>query len=770
MIFSLVAMTGLEKCCITSAYLQWLCHSGERPVARGPLVCSRKMHVQPPKTNHYTISYRSFKDFNEAKFIEDLQSVPWDTIKLFDDTDDILEAWLDLFLQVVDNHVPIKQHRVKHKTQPQWLSPEILDAIKCRDRHKSLGNDHDYKAWRNKVTKLIQNAKKAQYQTFIEKNKENPSSIYKIFQEVGAGKGPHKQSTIDSLNSGHTRIEDSLEMANEFNDFFVNIASKLKEPVGKINHDKLKEFCQSKLPSDTKFKIPQVLKENVLKFFSKMDINKATGTDMIGPRLLKLAAPYIADEVTFICNHSISNSVFPTKWKEAKVTPLHKSGPHEDVNNYRLISILPILSKVLEKHVHDSLSEFLQEFSLLHKTQSGFRTQHSCETALINMTDSWLNAMDKGKIIGVVLVDFKKAFDLVDHRILLNKLDIYGIKDETLMWFSTYLSNRRQQVSVNNTMSDFKQISYGVPQGSILGPLLFLLFINDLPLYTDNVSTDLYADDTTLYDIQDSMEQIGENLQRAINNLHTWCQNNGMILNSSKTKVMLVTSNQKRQRLHNDNLILNYNNETLSMITNDKILGVYVDNNLTWSEHIKHLSRKIASGIWLLSKIKKFLSQAHRVQFYKSYIQPHIDFCNIVWGSSSESNKLKIFKLQKRACRIILDYNVDDINEAMKTLKIMSVYDRLYLRKAKFMFKIYNNLTPQYITDHFTLRNNVLDTNVSLRSSTTGCFVPPKPRTEYFKHSLRYSGCLVWNSLPTHVKNAETLDTFHNRCIKWFLN
>ena len=539
-----------------------------------PIFCSRKMHVQPPKTNHYTISYRSFKDFNEAKFLEDLQSVPWDTIKLFDDTDDILEAWLDLFLQVVDNHVPIKQHRVKHKTQPQWLSPKILDAIKCRDRHKSLGNDHDYKAWRNKVTKLIQNAKKAQYQTFIEKNKENPSSIYKIFPEVGAGKGPHKQSTIDSMNSGHTRIEDSLEMANEFNDFFVNIASKLKEPVGKTNHDKLKEFCQSKLPSDTKFKIPQVLKENVLKFFSKMDINKATGTDMIGPRLLKLAAPYIADEVTFICNHSISNSVFPTKWKEAKVTPLHKSGPHEDVNNYRPISILPILSKVLEKHVHDSLSEFLQEFSLLHKTQLGFRTQHSCETALINMIDSWLNAMDKGKIIGVVLVDFKKAFDLVDHRILLNKLDIYGIKDETLMWFSTYLSNRRQQVSVNNTMSDFKQISYGVPQGSILGPLLFLLFINDLPLYTDNVSTDLYADDTTLYDIQDSVEQIGENLQRAINNLHTWCQNNGMILNSSKTKVMLVTSNQKRQRLHNDNLILNYNNETLSMITNDKILGV----------------------------------------------------------------------------------------------------------------------------------------------------------------------------------------------------
>ena len=181
------------------------------------------------------------------------------------------------------------------------------------------------------------------------------------------------------------------------------------------------------------------------------------------------------------------------------------------------------------------------------------------------------------------------------------------------MWFNTYLTNRKQQVSVNNTKSDFKQISYGVPQCSILGPLLFLLFINDLPLYTDNVSTDLYADDTTLYDIQDSVEQIESNLQTAINNLHIWCRNIGMILNSAKTKVMLVTTNQKRQRLNNDNLDLNFNNEPLTMITNEKILGVYVDNNLTWSEHIKRLTRKIASSIWLLSKIKKFLNQTHGV-------------------------------------------------------------------------------------------------------------------------------------------------------------
>ena len=562
------------------------------------------MHVQPPKSNHYTISYRSLKKFDKAKFIEDLQSVPWNTIKLFDRTDDIVEAWLDLFLQIVDSHVPVKQHKVKHKTQPQWMSPEILDAMKCRDRHKSVGNDTEYKIWRNKVIKLINNSKKAQYQTFIDNNKGNPGSIYKIFQEVGAGKGLHRQSTVKSVKVGDTHIEDSTEMANEFSNFFVNIASKLKEPVINTHHDKLREFCRAKLPAGTKFVIPSIQKEKVSKFLSNIDINKATGTDMIGPRLLKLAAPLITEEITFICNHSITNSVFPSKWKEAKVAPLYKNGPHEEVNDYRPISIFPVLSKVLEKYVHESLSMFLHQHELLHKTQSGFRAQHSCETALVNLIDLWLNAIDNSKMVGVVLVDFKKAFDLVDHQILTNKLEIYGIEDEALMWFNTYLTNRKQQVAINNSKSDFQRISCGVPQGSILGPLLFLLFINDLPLYTSHVFTDLYADDTTLYDVQDSMEQIENNLQSALNNLHIWCRGNGMILNSTKTKVMLVTTNQKRQRLVNDNLDLKFDNETLDTVSNDKILGVFVDNNLTWSDHIKHLTKKIASSIWLLSKLR----------------------------------------------------------------------------------------------------------------------------------------------------------------------
>ena len=279
----------------------------------------------------------------------------------------------------------------------------------------------------------------------------------------------------------------------------------------------------------------------------------------------------------------------------------------------------------------------------------------------------------------------------------------------------------------------------------------------------------MYADDTTLYDVQTSQDTIEKNLQIALNELHKWCKNNGMVLNSTKTKVMLITTNQKRHGLDRDGLNLDFNMEPLQVITNDKILGVFVDNNLTWNEHIKHISKKIASNIWLLSKMKIYLSQEHRIQFYKSYIQPHIDFCNIIWGSTTESNKQKIVRMQKRAVRVILDYNVENSHEAMKSLNIQSIYDRLFLRKAKFMFKVYHNLTPTYIGENYNLRSN-LNISVNLRSASTRCFVPPKPRTECFKQSMRYSGCLIWNSLPEVVKNAQTQETFHKRCLNWLLN
>lgn len=730
-----------------------------------PIFFTRKLNFSQTKSSHHTISYRSFKGFNETEFTYDLKNAPWNVIKVFENTDDILDTWTSMYLEIVDKHLPLRKHRVRHKQQPKWLTPDIIDAMKTRDQYRSLNNEVQYKIWRNKVLKLIKKSKKEQYRALIEENNNKPGSVWKIFKELGATKR-NSQNNINSIIIDGQEISDSDNIATVFNKFFVSVAASLQEPVINPDFDRLKSFCNSKISNDTTFTIPPVTFSMVEQLLRTLDTNKATGSDNLGPRLLKISAPYIAESITYIYNESITSSVFPQKWKEAKVTPLFKNGVKDDVNNYRPISVLPVLSKILEKHVHDALMGYLNANSLLHATQSGFRPNHSCETALVGMIDKWLNANDKGSQTGVVMIDFKKAFDLVDHSLLIKKLQHFKFSGNTLNWFSSYLLDRKQKVSVNTALSQHETILNGVPQGSILGPLLFLLFINDLPLYTGNVFTDLYADDTTLYCTGNSLAFIQHKLQVALDNLEKWCKSNGMVINISKTKIMLITTKQKRAHLDNDLLHLTYNSAVLSNTSCDKILGVHIDNNLTWSTHIENISKKITSNIWLLSRIKDYLTEKHRVQFYKSYIQPHIDYCNIIWGSTHQSNLDRLYKLQKRACRIIKNYSEQNICQSMKELKIQNVYERVFLRKAKFMYKVANSITPSYINDMFQPRADVEDVPF-LRSVASTNFIPPRPNRELFKQSMTYSGTLIWNSIPVAVKNSGTIDSFHRSCIKW---
>ena len=325
---------------------------------------------------------------------------------------------------------------------------------------------------------------------------------------------------------------------------------------------------------------------------------------------------------------------------------------------------------------------------------------------------------------------------------------------------------RKQNVSISSILSQEERIINGVAQGSILGPLMFLLFINDLPLYTDNVKTDLYADDTTLHENGQSISDIKTKLQIGLNNLQELCKYNEMVLNTAKTKIMLITTRQKWLHISTEDMALTYNDETLNNISDDKILGVQVDDHLLFSNHIDKIARKITSNIWLLSRIKGFLNKEHRVQFYKSFIQPHLDYCNIVWRNASQNNLLRLFRLQKRAWKIILDYNVDNIFESMENLKIMTTYERSFFRKVNIMYKISNSLTPSYISDIFD-RRTASPNGLVLRSSTTSYYIPPKPNKEIFKPSMSYSGPLIWNSLPVEIRQAESINSFHLRCVKW---
>ena len=239
-----------------------------------------------------------------------------------------------------------------------------------------------------------------------------------------------------------------------------------------------------------------------------------------------------------------------------------------------------------------------------------------------------------------------------------------------------------------------------------------------------------------------------------------------MVINTSKTKLIWVTTHQKRASLDINNLFLNLNNIELNSINKDKILGVTVVNNLSRSGHKDQLCKKISSNLWLLTRIKEYLNVEQRTQFYKTYIQPHIDYCNLVWGGTSQMNLERIFRLQKHACKIILDYNVDNVFQSMTDLKILTVFERLFLRKSTFMFKVKKSETPPYINEMFDQRT--YDQNMPLlRSALSSYFIPPRPKKEIFKQSIIYSGPILWNSLPSELKNLNSVSTFHNHFIKW---
>ena len=376
-----------------------------------PIFCTRKLNFKDKTNSHQCIKYRSFKTFIVEDFINDLEHVSWDSLVSHEsntDANDLLNKWVAKFSNIIDKHVPYRIHRVTKLKQPDWLNSDILDAIKERDKHKTRNDTQNYRLLRNKVCNLIKESKKTSYERKIEEGKSDPKSIWKIFKEHGASSNTSKKgNSINQINKNGDEISDNYEMANEFNNFFVNVAANLKEPISNSDFTKVKQFVNQTVPENMYFNIPLITEEQTRKMLVNLDTSKSTGLDQIGPKLLKLSANIISTSITNVINCSLRQGIFPDIWKNAKVNPLFKSGASDNVNNYRPISILPTLSKLIEKHVHNSFIEFLNYYKLLCKSQSGFRKNHSCESALVHMIDKWLQGLNDGKLVGVIMVDFR---------------------------------------------------------------------------------------------------------------------------------------------------------------------------------------------------------------------------------------------------------------------------------------------------------------------------------------------------------------------------
>jgi retron-type reverse transcriptase len=495
-----------------------------------------------------------------------------------------------------------------------------------------------------------------------------------------------------------------------------------------------------------------------------MKNKKSMGLDNINASFLKLSLPHILESLTYVYNLCLNQNVFPSIWKMAKIIPLPKSKDIGDMNNFRPISLLSILSKPLEKHIFNHLIKFTENHDLFHPFQSGFRQHHSCHTALTRICDSWLSAINntKPEITGSVFLDLKKAFDLVDHDILLMKLSMYFQNNDTIALLRSYLINRTQQVFLNGNFSNVCSVKCGVPQGSVLGPLLFGLFINDLPLHLTNpkVISDLFADDNSMHSSDSSIDIVESNLQQGLVEVSDWCKQNRMVLHPGKTKSMAIATRQKHQ-IQPLTLNLYSNSCMIEQVNEHKVLGITFDQTLSWKSHIDSLCKRLAQNLFLLGQLKFFLNSHALKTFFHAHIMCHINYASTIWSGASNNNLTKLNSLHRRAVKLISDTPLVSTDQKLKNLKILPLNKQFDFNTAVLMFKVKNNMAPPYLQSLLT---------PSTDRYGSDRYLCPKTRVDIFKSSFAFSGPFIWNTIPICIKSVNSLQTFKSSLKYHLLN
>ena len=382
--------------------------------------------------------------------------------------------------------------------------------------------------------------------------------------------------------------------------------------------------------------------------------------------------------------------------------------------------------------------------------------------------EEWFNNIDEGKMIGSILLDLRKAFDLVNHDILLRKLSMYQCSKQTLEWFQSYLSSRKQYVCVNGAQSSPEPVVCGVPQGSIIGPLLFLIYINDFDLCLSHCSADMYADDTTFHVSGKTTNEISMKLNEDSINIQKWCKDNKMVINTDKTKSMLICSKQRRRTLpENDVLSVLMGGRQLNNTNMEKLLGVKVDSNLTFQDQIDYVCKTVGSRLALLRRIKQYIDIPTCILFFNGFILPYIDYCSIIWSSCTRGNIERIEKLLKSAARIILNASYDERSmDLFSKLGWYTFEQRLKRKRLHLVYKALNDLCPHYMKDMFQYTSDVH--NYALRSTSSSGLFLSRGDTEFHKKKFSYISAKEWNDLPPHVKAASSFTSF-KRLIKDFI-
>ena len=735
--------------------MSFISESGVLPVAISdhlPIYLIKKK-TRPIKTFDL-IKGRSYKRYNKDIFVNLIKTdgrwaefwIPHlDPNKLWD-------IMLDIIRRAADVLCPFVNIRIRDNT-PGWYTKEIIEEVNLKKQYamelqksSSVANYNNLVYSKRKVRRMLNIAKQDLIVTSLNENRNNPRRFWRIINEDLGLNSKKVSEKCSRLRISADTIIQGIEVGDYLSDYYANNGKTLAEEITQQRIPNLEKYPDVATGFDFFF-IPMHVVEKMVK---SINIHKSSGIQDINSELVRDAFSVLIVELTHLFNESITQNIFPSLWAIGCITPIPKGGDSLDSNNWRPITILPIPSKLLEKAIHYQLMNYFEENGYLHGRQHGFRKQHSTLTAIHRFLRNVYDAYDRGLNTSCIFVDYKKAFETLDHDILLNKLEMYGLSENSIAWMRSYLGNRRHTVRVNGEISKETTVSYGVPQGSILGPSLFIIYVNDL-LYTmgdcPDVNIEMYADDTVLYMSAPCPKAAIDKTNLQLQNLYAWCTNNKLTINFKKTKHMMITRKEgAEQDALTPSIIIGTNR--IENVLSYHYLGVDLDKGLTYDKILDGMYSKANRKLYLLKRIRPFITNTVANLVFKTHVLPMFDYADFLVESGKAEKIDRLDTIQKRALKIIDSKS----NQGLDEKQLMNLYGLHTLAERR----VKHHLVLMYRLSHEKDHIDTYRPPVSLRNSNKIKFKTRTTRLTTVLKSPYYRGVRLWDRLSEDTQKATT--------------